>query len=124
MTISPSDPDPILDGERPHAAAAVTLQLSWLRAAYMVGRALWAAFPTSDAWEAALKDRTFLEEIAAFSVVIDDIRRSAKISNELDFDELQTAFAQQRDRALDALRLTAARLDVDIEDLLAVLLHA
>jgi hypothetical protein len=117
-------PHPILDSPAPHASAAVMLHLSWLRSAVVVGLGLLAAHPTSDEWAAAMDDPEFQAEIAAYAGVMRDIRLRLKVGDEMDLEALQGAADPHYGRALESLALTAERLEIPADDLLAVLVHA
>lgn len=114
----------VFSSERPDATLAVLLHLSWLRSVAIVAVSLAATYPSAAEWEAALNDPIFVEEVGAFASLVADIRARKAAGDLVDFAALQREAEQHYERALECVALTARRLDLAPEDLLAALVHA
>lgn len=109
---------------QPYTQFGIILHLSWLRSAIAVGVALNELAPTEDDWAELCNDPTFLEEMQAFADVIEDIRKQTAAGLDVGLAALERAGSQHHGRAIEAISVTAERLGVPPEDLLAILLHA
>lgn len=107
-----------------HAAVRINLYLSWLRSTAALQRALLTTFPTEESWVALLEDPTFLESVAQFQSVIQNVRTLANAGTTWDLDALALAGGTYYEAAFDAMQLTANRMGVDVNDLLIALVHA
>lgn len=116
--------DAVMASPRPHATAAAILHLTYARSLAVVGVALMTMYPTREGFLELLSDPEFQEEVGAFADVVDDIRRLQAVIDPSDVEQVAATVEPHYDRACEAVQLTAERLIVDPEDLIAFLVHA
>jgi hypothetical protein len=104
-----------------YAALGLTMGLSHLRSALLVGTALVSRFPSEEAWWGLLSDPIYVESLNALAEVINDIRQDAAVLGSNTPEEIATAAENHHLRTLEAVELIAERLEVPVEDLLNVL---
>ncbi len=99
------------------------LALSQLRSMHVIGAALYKKWPDNDDWMRACSSHEVLEMVDDFGEMIQDIRDTMAMSVVTGPEEAQTAIAEHYGRALNAVADFAQLIDVDGEDLLAVLIN-
>jgi len=107
----------------PHAAIAVMLELSQIRSAYVVGRALYERFPTDEAWVAGMNDRATIELVDEFAAFLNNLRTTLEFGQTLDPEGVQEAVMMHYDRALTAVADFSAMLGVEGPEVLSVLVN-
>jgi hypothetical protein len=115
--------DSVLEGPLSPDVAAVLLYLTYLRAATLVGLTLAERFPTYASWEVLLDDPDARRDVETFAGVLSEIRAVSALGAVYDLGDMEAA-GDPRAQALEALTGFAARLGVEPDDLLSLLLHA
>jgi len=120
----PSDLEGVLrETGVPHAALAVMLELSQIRSAYVVGKALHDRFPTEDTWIAGMNDRATIELVDEFAEFLSNLRTTLEFGATLDPEGVQAAVAEHYERALSAVADFSEMLGVDGAEVLSVLIN-
>lgn len=107
----------------PHAVLAVMLELSQLRSAYVVGKALHDRFPTEDAWVAGMNDRATIELVDEFADFLASLRTAIEFGEHLDPEGVQRAVNLHYEKALRAVGDFSEFLGVDGPEVLSVLVN-
>jgi hypothetical protein len=108
----------------PDAVVRTKLYLSWLRSVAAVQQGLLEMYPEEADWAAVLEDEAFGAEIEGFADVVRQMRLLGAVGRSLDLEQLQATGAAHYAAAVEALRATAERLGVGVDDLIVVLVHA
>jgi hypothetical protein len=103
----------------PHAITATGLQLSWVRALFIVGKALAEKYPNEDDWLEFLDSDEFKFAVEDFSQYIADINDAVDVPNASPTDVAE-AVSQHFLRAREAVEELAEKLDVKPEELMSI----
>lgn len=115
----------IVEGDDPVSTAGLILQLSHIRSAVIVGRALADKFPTEEAWITYCNSPQFIVLVEEFTGVITDLKTILpEMGDLLDPEQVQLAVEQHYDRALDAMWELSETLEIPAVDLLAFLVNS
>lgn len=117
---APDPLGPVFETEHPLHVLALTLELSHLRSAYIVGRALYENFPDEGQWVAACNSPDFLALVDEFAQVIHDVRQELS-SVEPTPQSVASAVEMHFQRAMLAVDEFSALIGIKGEDLLRVL---
>lgn len=108
--------------ELPWSTLALMLRLSRMRSEFLVARALADTYPTEAVFQAAfLHDPTVMEELDAFSQVVEDVRLTGMTRTARTPEDVARLTAPHLGRALESVALVAERLQCSPEDLLVTL---
>lgn len=116
--------DETLGARHPLALYRAHLQLSYLRASWLVAKRLAEIAPTEHLWEDFQQDPLYLQTLEELADVIEDIRASVSFEEVPTPDEVSLAVQQHYQRGLECVAVLGERLDVAPEDLLTVLVQS